>query len=73
MTDAYVNQSFETFEFYDIALHSSRPGIQVYEFVYDGVRLIAPTVPDPSPEELIDAMLTMAKAYREARDDDPVA
>jgi hypothetical protein len=64
MTDAYVNQSFETFEFHDIALDFEVDDVAVYSFWYEGREYSATTVPNPTAEQLIDALLTEVKAWR---------
>lgn len=64
MTDVYANGHSETFEFDDITLKVEREHEFIYCFMFEGDHLCVSTPPEPTAEQLIDALLTAAKDWR---------
>ncbi len=67
MTDFYSNLDYGTFEFHDVTLKVERESEYIYGAVFDGSHICVATEPNPTPEQLIDALLWEAKALRYAR------
>lgn len=67
MTDVFANLDYGQFEFHDVTLKVEREHEFIYCFMSDGEHICTSTAPDPTPEQLIDALLSAAKSRRYAR------
>jgi adenine-specific DNA glycosylase len=67
VTDVFANLDYGTFEFHDVTLKVERPHEFIYCMMFEGSHVCTSTPPNPTEEELIDALLRAGKAHRYAR------